>query len=238
MLELVNTLIDVKAGKKFEIFADIDIDCPIDMAGYGRVMGAFTGAGTFGEDLKGQIDDWQTEREEMLTELEECHRDYMVAEGEWIKAYVHGNMTEEREVWQDATLERTRLQDLLADLEEHDNNRPNLMVLSEPSGKYFPGCDLFVDLDGMLEETGLTPDDIDGVAANILNLMRMWLQGDVYRVEVYDWCGDVDIQEWDKDSQPSDVEDWEELDSLGGLYGLNYTDLESVKYELNINNII
>ena len=90
----------------------------------------------------------------------------------------------------------------------------------------------------MLEETGLTPDDIDGVAANILNLMRMWLQGDVYRVEVYDWCGDVDIQEWDKDSQPSDVEDWEELDSLGGLYGLNYTDLESVKYELNINNII
>ena len=232
MLELVNTLIDVEAGKKYEISVDEFTECPIDMAGYGRVMGAFTGAGTFGEDLKGRIDDWQNEREELIEELEECHRDYMVAEGEWIKAYVHGNMTEEREVWQDATLERTRLQDLLADLEEHDNNRPNLMVISEPSRKYFGGCDLFVDIDGILEETGLKAEDVEGVARSIHRSMVTWLSNEVYRVDVYDWCGDVDIQEWNNDGQPSDVEDWKELESIGGVYDLNYYDLESVKNEI------
>lgn len=226
MIEPLHTI--VKDGKKYEIFTDEFLECPIDMADYGRVMGAFTGAGTFGEDLKGRIDEWQTEREDMLTELEECHRDYMVAEGEWIKAYVHGKMTEEREVWQDATLERSRLQDLLADLEEHDNDRPNLMVLTERGHKYFAGCELFVDIDGILEETGLTLDDIEQQAQNMLELMCQWLQGDVYRVEVSEWSGDTDFTEWLKDGQPSDVEDWTELDSLGGIYGLSYLNEEEV----------
>lgn len=226
MFEPLHTI--VKDGKKYEIFADIDIENPIDMAGYGRAMGASTGAGIFGESLKKELEDWQEDRERLLEDVEECHRDYMVAEGEWIKAYVHGNTTEEREVWQDATLERTRLQDLLADLEEHDNNRPNLMVLTERGHKYFGGCDLFVDIDGMLEETGLTLDDIEQQAQNMLELMSQWLQGDVYRVEVSEWSGDTDFTKWLDDGQPSDVEDWTELDSLGGIYGLNYLNEEEV----------
>lgn len=226
MFEALHTI--VKDGKKYEIYPDIGIENPIDMVDYGRVMGAFTGAGRFGEDLKGRIDKWQNEREELLEELEECHRDYMVAEGEWIKAYLHGSMTEEREVWQDATLERARLQDLLADLEEHDNKRPNLMILSEPGHKYFGGCELFVDIDGMLEETGLKADDIERQAQNMLELMCQWLQGEVYRVEVSEWSGDIDFNKWVEDDQPSDVEDWTELDSLGGIYDLNFLNEEEV----------
>lgn len=225
MFEALHTI--VKDGKKYEIFADIDIENPIDMAGYGRVMGAFTGAGTFGEDLKKELEDWQEDRARLLDDLEECHDDYMQAQNEWFRAYFKES-TEERELWEAATLKRDWLGNALADLEEHDNNRPNLVVLTEQGHKYFAGCELFVDIDGMLEETGLTLDDIEQQAQNMLELMCQWLQGDVYRVEVSEWSGDTDFDKWLEDGQPSDVEDWTELDSLGGIYGLNYLNEEEV----------
>ena len=209
MTEPLHTI--VKDGKKYEIFADEWIECPVDMADCASAMGAYSDAGIFGEDLKKELEDWQETRARLLDELEDCHKDYMDTQNSWVRAYVHDE-EEERELWELSTLKRGWLQDALADIEEHDDNRPNLIVLTEPGHKYFAGCSLYVDIDGMTEETGLKVTDVERQAQNMLNVMCQWLQGDVYRVEVSEWAGDVEFGEWLEEGQPSDVEDWKELD--------------------------
>lgn len=232
MFKPLNTLVDIEAGKKYEIFHDDLAACPIDMAGYGDFMCAVSGGAVYGEDLKKELEYWKEDRSRLIDDVEDHHRDYLAAQEAWIKAYIHGDTDEEQVQWYAARQEREHLQDILADLEEHDNNRPNLMIFSRPGHKYFAGCELFLDVDGMLGIDGINLDDLERIGNYILELMCLWLQGEVYRVEVFDWTGDTNIQEWDASGQPSDEESWTGYDSMTCIYDLNYFDLKSVQQSL------
>ena len=232
MLEPLNTLVDIEAGKKYEIFQDDLAECPIEVAGYEDVMCAVSGGAVYGENLKKELEYWKEDRSRLLDELEDRHREYLAAQGAWIKAYINGDTDEELEQWCAARREREHLQDILADLEEHDNNRPNLMIFTRPGHKYFAGCELFMDVDGMLDIDGIHIDDLERIGNHILNIMCLWLQGEVYRIEVFDWTGDTEIREWDNSGQPSDVEMWTGYDSGACIYDLNYFDLKSVQQSL------